>query len=94
MTICFIEALLQRGPTSTQSYFNATCGILVYLRHLFEVFPKESVRKVRSFWTVGWDLHRLEDGKRLVIGGVDVPHTKGTIAHSDGTAFIFSMTEC
>jgi 2C-methyl-D-erythritol 2,4-cyclodiphosphate synthase len=37
---------------------------------------------------VGWDLHRLEEGKRLVIGGVDVPHTKGTIAHSDGGSLL------
>lgn len=39
---------------------------------------------------IGWDLHRLEEGKRLVIGGVDVPHTKGTIAHSDGG----NLTSC
>ena len=51
----------------------------------------QSVAKFASIRTqqrldaiTGWDLHRLEEGKRLVIGGVDVPHTKGTIAHSDG----------
>lgn len=41
----------------------------------------------------GWDLHRLEDGKRLVIGGVDVPHTKGTIAHSDGDVVLHTITD-
>jgi len=41
----------------------------------------------------GWDLHRLEDGKRLVMGGIDVPHTKGTIAHSDGDVVLHTITD-
>ena len=32
----------------------------------------------------GWDLHRLEEGYPLIIGGVDIPHTVGCVAHSDG----------
>jgi hypothetical protein len=32
----------------------------------------------------GFDLHRLAPGLKLVLGGVDVPHTKGCEAHSDG----------
>ncbi len=32
----------------------------------------------------GFDLHRLVEGKKLIICGVDVPHTKGCDAHSDG----------
>ena len=32
----------------------------------------------------GFDLHRLEPGYKLIIGGVDIPHYKGCIAHSDG----------
>ena len=34
----------------------------------------------------GFDLHRLVEGKKLIICGVDVPHTKGCDAHSDGMA--------
>lgn len=34
----------------------------------------------------GFDLHRLVEGKKLIICGVDVPHTKGCEAHSDGMA--------
>lgn len=32
----------------------------------------------------GFDLHRLVEGKKLIICGIDVPHTKGCDAHSDG----------
>lgn len=32
----------------------------------------------------GYDLHRLEAGRRLVIAGVEVPFDKGCVAHSDG----------
>ena len=32
----------------------------------------------------GFDLHRLAEGYKLIIGGVDIPHTKGCEAHSDG----------
>ena len=32
----------------------------------------------------GFDLHRLAEGYSLIIGGIDIPHTKGCQAHSDG----------
>lgn len=32
----------------------------------------------------GFDLHRLAPGLKLILGGVDIPHTKGCEAHSDG----------
>lgn len=32
----------------------------------------------------GYDLHRLAPGRRLVIGGVEIPFEKGCVAHSDG----------
>lgn len=32
----------------------------------------------------GWDLHRLEPGYPLIIGGIDIPHDRGCVAHSDG----------
>lgn len=32
----------------------------------------------------GWDLHRLEEGYPLIIGGIDIPHVVGCVAHSDG----------
>jgi 2-C-methyl-D-erythritol 2,4-cyclodiphosphate synthase len=33
---------------------------------------------------IGYDLHRLEEGRKLVVGGVELPHDKGSVGHSDG----------
>ena len=39
----------------------------------------------------GFDLHRLEPGYPLIIGGIDIPHDRGCEAHSDGN-FVISPT--
>ena len=31
----------------------------------------------------GYDVHRLVEGRKLIIGGVDIPHDKGLLGHSD-----------
>ena len=36
----------------------------------------------------GYDVHRLAEGLRLVIGGIEIEHTKGCVAHSDGDVAI------
>ena len=36
----------------------------------------------------GYDVHALADGLRLVLGGIEIPHTKGCVAHSDGDVAI------
>ena len=33
---------------------------------------------------IGYDLHRLAEGRKLMIGGVEVPFEKGSLGHSDG----------
>lgn len=41
----------------------------------------------------GWDIHRLEEGKPLILGGVEIESTKGAVAHSDGDALIHAMID-
>lgn len=41
----------------------------------------------------GWDVHRLVPGRRLVLGGVDVPSEKGALAHSDGDALLHAVID-
>ena len=31
----------------------------------------------------GYDVHRLADGRKLILGGVDIPYDKGLLGHSD-----------
>ncbi len=33
---------------------------------------------------IGYDLHRLEPGRKLILGGVEVPFDRGPVGHSDG----------
>jgi len=39
------------------------------------------------------DTHRLEEGYRLIIGGVRIPHFKGSVGHSDGDCLLHTVTE-
>jgi 2-C-methyl-D-erythritol 2,4-cyclodiphosphate synthase len=41
----------------------------------------------------GYDVHRLEAGYRLVIGGVEVPFEKGSVGHSDGDVLIHAIMD-
>ncbi|CAN5751453.1 bifunctional 2-C-methyl-D-erythritol 4-phosphate cytidylyltransferase/2-C-methyl-D-erythritol 2,4-cyclodiphosphate synthase [soil metagenome] len=41
----------------------------------------------------GYDLHRLVDGRRLIIGGVDIPFEKGALGHSDADVACHAATD-
>ncbi len=41
----------------------------------------------------GYDVHALADGLRLVLGGVEIAHTKGCVAHSDGDVAIHALCD-
>jgi len=41
----------------------------------------------------GYDLHRLEPGRPLILGGVTIPHDKGLIGHSDADVLAHAITD-
>ena len=41
----------------------------------------------------GWDIHALVPGRKLVIGGVDIPHTLGLLGHSDADVLLHAITD-
>lgn len=41
----------------------------------------------------GWDIHALVPGRRLVLGGVDIPHASGLLGHSDADALLHAITD-
>lgn len=41
----------------------------------------------------GWDIHRLVEGRPLVLGGVTIPHSKGLLGHSDADALLHAITD-
>ena len=42
---------------------------------------------------LGYDIHRLVEGRRLVVGGVEIPHGKGPEGHSDGDVLIHAIID-
>ena len=42
---------------------------------------------------IGFDVHRLVEGRRLFLGGVEVPFYKGLLGHSDGDALIHAICD-
>ena len=41
----------------------------------------------------GFDVHRLAEGEELWLGGIKIPHYKGTVAHSDGDVLIHAICD-
>lgn len=39
------------------------------------------------------DIHQLVEGRKLILGGVDIPHTKGLLGHSDADALTHAIAE-
>ena len=46
-------------------------------------------------WRIGegWDSHALVVGRKLVLGGVEIPHTHGLMGHSDADALCHAITD-
>ena len=42
---------------------------------------------------MGYDVHRLTEGRRLIIGGVDIPFHKGLLGHSDADVLLHAVMD-
>ena len=41
----------------------------------------------------GYDVHAFEQGRRLIIGGVEIPHERGLAGHSDADVLLHAITD-
>ena len=41
----------------------------------------------------GWDVHALVEGRPLILGGIEIPHEKGLLGHSDADALLHAITD-
>lgn len=41
----------------------------------------------------GYDVHRLVEGRKLIIGGVDIPYEKGLLGHSDADVLLHAISD-
>ena len=51
------------------------------------------INKLRFRIGEGWDTHALVPGRRLILGGVDIPHSHGLLGHSDADALCHAITD-
>jgi 2-C-methyl-D-erythritol 2,4-cyclodiphosphate synthase len=42
---------------------------------------------------IGYDVHALVEGRKLILGGVDIPHAKGLDGHSDADALMHAICD-
>ena len=42
---------------------------------------------------MGYDVHRLTEGRKLIIGGVEIPYEKGLWGHSDADVLLHAVTD-
>jgi 2-C-methyl-D-erythritol 2,4-cyclodiphosphate synthase len=41
----------------------------------------------------GFDVHQMVEGRKLIIGGVEIPHDKGLLGHSDADVLLHAITD-
>jgi 2-C-methyl-D-erythritol 2,4-cyclodiphosphate synthase len=41
----------------------------------------------------GYDVHRLVEGRKLIVGGVDIPYEKGLLGHSDADVLLHAVCD-
>ncbi len=42
---------------------------------------------------IGYDVHRLEEGREFILGGIKIPYKKGPAGHSDGDVLIHAICD-
>jgi 2-C-methyl-D-erythritol 2,4-cyclodiphosphate synthase len=42
---------------------------------------------------IGYDIHRLIEGRKLLLGGVEIPYVKGLLGHSDGDTLLHAVCD-
>lgn len=42
---------------------------------------------------IGYDVHKLVEGRKLIVGGVDIPHTLGLLGHSDADVLLHAISD-
>ena len=42
---------------------------------------------------MGYDVHKLVEGRRLILGGVEIPYEKGLLGHSDADVLVHAIMD-
>jgi 2-C-methyl-D-erythritol 2,4-cyclodiphosphate synthase len=64
------------------------------VEHFCEQYRKDDPWRSRVAYSgIGYDLHRLAEGRKLMIGGIEVPFDKGSVGHSDGDVLAHALCD-
>jgi 2-C-methyl-D-erythritol 2,4-cyclodiphosphate synthase len=56
-------------------------------------WPTAQIGHAKTRTGIGYDLHRLEEGRPLIVGGIELPFDKGPVGHSDGDVLAHAMCD-
>jgi 2-C-methyl-D-erythritol 2,4-cyclodiphosphate synthase len=42
---------------------------------------------------IGYDIHKMEQGRRLILGGIEIPYEKGLLGHSDADVLVHAICD-
>ena len=59
----------------------------------YKITFKEDIQNTKTFFGIGFDIHRLIKGKKLFLGGIKIPFHSGLEGHSDGDVIIHSIID-
>jgi len=90
---------MHRAGEGASSY-SVVISVAALLLALFSVGQKQkntlADRDAKSCLVrtgIGYDLHRLETGRPLIVGGIEVPFDKGPVGHSDGDVLAHALCD-
>jgi 2-C-methyl-D-erythritol 2,4-cyclodiphosphate synthase len=84
------------GINRLLNYFPLALVVVLFFLVLYVDQALKEARREKSITTrsgIGYDLHRLAEGRKLMIGGVDVPFDKGSVGHSDGDVLAHALCD-
>lgn len=58
-----------------------------------KITTREDLPKMDMRIGTGYDVHQLTEGRRLVLGGVEIPHEKGLLGHSDADVLLHALMD-
>ena len=54
---------------------------------------KEDINEIKTYYGIGFDVHRLIKGKKLFLGGIKIPFHSGLKGHSDGDVILHAVID-
>ena len=82
------------GINRLLNYFPLALVVVLFFFVLYVDQALKAARREKSMTTrsgIGYDLHRLAEGRKLMIGGIEVPFDKGSVGHSDGDVLAHAL---